>query len=340
VARYTANKLGISEQNIITGSELNQISDQALVNRVKQIEIFSEVEPNQKERIILALRKGENVVGYIGDGINDVTAMHAADVSISVESAVDAAKEVANIVLLEKDLLVLADGVKAGRKTFANTLKYVFMCTSANFGNMFSMAGASLFLPFLPLLPKQVLMTNLLTDMPEMAIASDSVDEAWVKKPVRWDIHFIRRFMMIFGLISSIFDYMTFGVLLWIGASQDLFRTTWFVESVVSASSIVLVIRTFKPFYRSRPSNALLFSVLGIIAFTLLLPIMPFAKTLGFTPLSKSLYIIIFLIVGLYIVSVEGAKKYFLHSKPYPPKLEVKKRFKKALFPRRPWLWP
>ena len=193
--------------------------------------------------------------------------LHAADVSISVESAADVAKEAADIVLLEKDLSVLVQGVKSGRMTFANTLKYVFMATSANFGNMFSMAGASLFLPFLPLLPKQILLTNLMTDFPEMAIATDSVDSEMVEQPRRWDIKFIRKFMLAFGLLSSVFDYLTFGCLLWVlHATVDQFRTGWFMESVVSASLIVLVIRSRRPFFKSKPGKYLLLATLLIVA--------------------------------------------------------------------------
>src|SRR6266852_6940621 len=192
------------------------MSDEALAHQVNQVDMFAEVEPNQKERVLLALRKSGNVVGYMGDGINDASALHAADVGISVESAVDVAKEAADIVLLEKDLGVLVQGVREGRTTFANTLKYVFMATSANFGNMFSMAGVSLLLPFLPLLPKQILLTNLLTDFPEMTIATDNVDNEMVDYPRRWDIKAIRKFMMTFGVVSSVFDFVTFGVLLFI----------------------------------------------------------------------------------------------------------------------------
>ncbi len=196
VAANLSQQIGLTNTQILTGPELGQMSDAALLKRVVEVDLLAEVEPNQKERIILALRKAGNVVGYMGDGINDASALHAADVSISVESAADVAKEAADIVLLEKDLSVLVQGVKAGRMTFANTLKYVFMATSANFGNMFSMAGASLFLPFLPLLPKQILLTNLMTDFPEMAIATDSVDSEMVEQPRRWDIKFIRKFML------------------------------------------------------------------------------------------------------------------------------------------------
>lgn len=312
VAMHVAKLLGISEKKVLTGSQLHQMSDRALFHQVGQKSIFAEIEPNQKERIILALRKAGNVVGFLGDGINDVTALHAADVSISVDSAADAAKEVANIVLMEKDLSVLKEGVKAGRMTFANTLKYVFMASSANFGNMFSMAGASLFLSFLPLLPKQVLLTNLMTDFPEMTIATDRVDQEMVQKPLRWNIDFIRKFMLIFGLISSLFDYATFGVLLLLNASVEEFRTAWFIESVVSATLIVLVIRTFKPFFTSVPSKYLLITVIGVVISTIFLPFMPFAHQFGFTILQSKFYLFIAIIVVLYVLCVELAKKKFL----------------------------
>src|SRR6266699_1473224 len=214
VAAHISQQVGIANVRILTGSEMHQMSSAALLGKVNDVDVFAEVEPNQKESILIALKKDGNVVGYIGDGINDASALHAADVGISVNSGGDVAKEAADIVLLEKDLSVLVQGAREGRKTFANTLKYVFMATSANFGNMFSMAGASLFLPFLPLLPKQVLLTNLMTDFPEMTIATDSVDSEMVDYPRRWDIRVIRKFMMTFGLVSSLFDYVTFGALL------------------------------------------------------------------------------------------------------------------------------
>lgn len=312
VARHVAKLVGIAESEVMTGSQLALLSDQALPFQVNNKAIFAEIEPNQKERIILALRKAGHVVGYLGDGINDVTALHAADVGISVESGADVAKEAADIVLLKKDLSVLQEGIVAGRVTFANTLKYVFMATSANFGNMFSMAGASLFLSFLPLLPKQVLLTNLMTDFPEMTIATDNVDPVMVDRPWRWDIVFIRKFMLVFGLISSIFDYATFGTLLLLNASVEEFRTGWFLESVVSATMIVLVVRTFKPFYQSRPSKYLLYTVLLVILFVLVLPFTPLAAYLGFTVIPKKMYLFIGLIVGLYVLFVELAKKFFL----------------------------
>lgn len=312
IALHVAKLLGISEKRVLTGSQLHKMSDQALFHQVCQKAIFAEIEPNQKERIILALRKAGNVVGFLGDGINDVTALHAADVSITVDSAADAAKEVANIVLMEKDLSVLKEGVKAGRTTFANTLKYVFMASSANFGNMFSMAGASLFLSFLPLLPKQVLLTNLMTDFPEMTIATDKVDQEMIQSPLRWNTDFIRKFMLVFGFISSFFDYAIFGVLLLLNATIDEFRTAWFIESIVSATLIVLVIRTFKPFFASVPSKSLLITVIGVVIATIFLPFMPFAHLLGFTILQSKYYLFIAIIVVLYVLCVEIAKKIFL----------------------------
>jgi len=279
VAANLSHQLGLSDTRIITGPDLHRMSDGALIKHVVDADIFAEIEPNQKERIIVALRKAGNVVGYMGDGINDASALHAADVGISVESAVDVAKEAADIVLLEKDLSVLVQGVREGRATFANTLKYVFMATSANFGNMFSMAGASLFLSFLPLLPKQVLLTNLMTDLPEMTIATDSVDKAMVAYPRRWDIKAISKFMITFGMVSSIFDYLTFGVLLLIlHSTPNQFRTAWFTESVVSASLIVLVIRSRKPFYRSKPSKYLSITTLLVVIATLVLPSTPLGQ--------------------------------------------------------------
>ena len=248
----------------------------------------------------------------MGDGINDASALHAADVGISVDSAVDVAKEAADIVLLEKDLGVLVQGVREGRTTFANTLKYVFMATSANFGNMFSMAGASLFLPFLPLLPKQILLTNLLTDFPEMTIATDRVDREMVENPRRWDIKAIRKFMMTFGMVSSVFDYLTFGVLLLIlHATPDQFRTGWFLESVISASLIVLVIRSRKPFFKSRPAKYLFAATLLVVVVTLILPFTPLGRLFGFGRLPISFLLILAIIIALYLIAAEITKTVF-----------------------------
>ncbi len=312
VAANVGQQVGLAPAPLLTGPELHLMSLDALREQVNKVDLFAEVEPNQKERILLALRQAGNVVGYLGDGINDGSALHAADVGISVDSAVDVAKEAADIVLLEHDLGVLTQGVRAGRVTFANTLKYVFMATSANFGNMFSMAGASLFLPFLPLLPKQILLTNLLTDFPETTIATDSVDEELVQKPRRWDINFIRNFMVVFGLVSSIFDYITFGTLLWLlHATKDQFRTGWFVESVISATLIVLVIRTRRPFFQSRPGNHLLAATLLVVVVTLLLPLTPLAGLLGFAVPPISFLVVLVAILVLYVATAEIAKRMF-----------------------------
>jgi Mg2+-importing ATPase len=312
VAANVSQQMGLSNTQILTGRDLSQLSDAALLKQVSDTNIFAEIEPNQKERIILALRKAGNVVGYMGDGINDASALHAADVGISVDSAVDVAKDAADIVLLEKDLGVLVQGVREGRETFANTLKYVFMATSANFGNMFSMAGVSLFLPFLPLLPKQILLTNLLTDFPEMTIATDNVDNEMVDYPRRWNIKVIRQFMITFGMVSSVFDFLTFGALLLVlHVTQVQFRTGWFVESVVSASLIVLVIRSRKPFYKSRPGKYLLGATLSIVVVTLILPFTPLAGVFGFSPLPIVFLLPIGFIVLLYIIAAEMVKKVF-----------------------------
>ncbi len=312
VAATVSKQAGLTNPQIVTGGDLRSMSLEALTQRAPSVDVFAEVEPNQKERIILALKKAGHAVGYMGDGINDASALHAADVGISVANAVDVAKEAADIVLLEKDLAVLAAGVREGRITFANTIKYVFMATSANFGNMFSMAGASLFLSFLPLLPKQVLLTNLMTDFPEMTIATDSVDPEAVARPRRWDIKFIRRFMVVFGLVSSVCDYLTFGVLLWLmHASTAQFRTGWFLESVVTASLIVLVIRTRKRFYLSRPSTPLLLATLAIVALVLVLPYTPLAHLFGFVPLPAVFLLVLGGIMVFYVATAETAKAIF-----------------------------
>jgi len=312
VAASISKKMGLKDNKIITGAELRRMSDGALLRRVGTIDVFAEIEPNQKERIIIAMRKAGNVVGYMGDGINDASALHAADVGISVDTAADVAKDAADIVLLEKDLGVLIEGVREGRTTFANTLKYVFMATSANFGNMFSMAGVSLFLPFLPLLPKQILLTNLMTDFPEMTIATDRVDDQMIEGPRRWDIKAIRKFMVVFGLLSSVFDYMTFGLLLLVLKVNEVqFRTGWFLESVISASLIVLIIRSRKPFFRSRPGKYLLIATLSIAIITMIFPFTPFGGLFGFTSLKLSTYLLLLLIVALYVVFAEITKTIF-----------------------------
>jgi P-type Mg2+ transporter len=315
VASHVAKRAGLPVGEVLTGSSLRVMSNEALVSRVSRVQVFAEMEPSQKERVILALKQAGHVVGYMGDGINDASALHAADVGISVANAVDVAKKAAEIILLEKDLTILERGVREGRRTFANTMKYIFMSTSANFGNMFSMAGASSLLPFLPLLPKQILLMNLLTDLPEMAIATDRVDAEMADSPRRWDVGFIRRFMVLFGIISSFFDFLTFGFLWkYLGATPDQFRTGWFLESVISASMIVLVVRTRRRFFESRPSRSLLISTVLVAGLTLLLPYTPFASVLGFVALPAGFIVVLVVIVTLYVLAAEVAKGAFYRS--------------------------
>jgi len=312
VAATLAQELGLRSDAVMTGAELRRTGDEALMRQVGNTDIFAETEPNQKERIIQALKHAGNVVGFMGDGINDASALHAADVGISVDTAADVAKETADIVLLEKNLDVLLQGVKVGRATFANTLKYVFMATSANFGNMFSMAGASLFLKYLPLLPQQVLLTNLMTDIPEMTIATDSVDPELVDVPRRWNVAFIRRFMIVFGLLSALFDFATFGVLLvLLNATTDQFRAGWFVESVVSACLTVLVIRSRRPFFRSKPGSYLILATMVISMIAVALPFTPVGKAFGFHPFPVVFLAYLLAIVVLYMLMAEVIKRRF-----------------------------
>ncbi|MBK8939236.1 MAG: magnesium-translocating P-type ATPase [Polyangiaceae bacterium] len=312
VTVHVARAVGIEVKRPLTGQELDELGDEALWARVVTTNVFSEVDPNQKERIILALKKRGHVVGYMGDGINDAPALHAADVSVSVEGAVDVAKEASDFVLLKQDLHVLRRGVLEGRTTFANTLKYVLTTESANLGNMFSMAICSAFLPFLPLLAGQILLNNLLSDLPAVAIASDSVDKELIERPRRWDMRFIRRFMIEFGLLSSVFDLATFGALLWVfKASEGEFRTAWFVESLLTELVIALVVRTRRPFYKSRPGKTLLWITGAVAAIDLALPWLPGASLLGFTPLPLPLLFSILGITAAYVVAAELLKSRF-----------------------------
>jgi len=312
VAKSLALTIGVLNPQILTGSAMQKMSNAALMHQGPLTDIFAEVEPNQKERIIVLLKKAGNVVGFMGDGINDAPALHTADVGISVDTAVDVAKEAADIVLLGRGLDVLIDGIIEGRKTFTNTMKYIFMATSANFGNMFSMAGASLFLSFLPLLPKQILLTNLLTDFPEMAIATDRVDTINIQSPQRWNLDFIKRFMITFGLLSSMFDYLTFGVLLYIfHANEQVFQTGWFMESVLSAILIVLVVRTRLPFFKSLPGKYLSLATLGVLLLVLFFPLTPFMSWFGFTTLPLIYYGWALLIIIVYLACAEMAKRWF-----------------------------
>ena len=312
VARHVAQAVNLPVAGIITGRELNDMGDGALMHQAERTTVFAEVDPNQKERIILALQKTGHVVGYMGDGINDALALHTADVGISVNTAVDVAKDAADFVLLKKDLGILREGIDEGRMTFANTLKYILTTISANFGNMFSMAAASIFLPFLPLLASQILLNNFLSDIPATAIAGDRVDKEWVAKPRRWDTVFIRDYMVLFGLVSSLFDFLTFGLLLWLfQASPEEFRTGWFLESLLTELVIALVVRTRRPFYRSRPGNLLLGSTVIVIAIALVLPYLPFSSIFGFVPLPAPLLLGMIGLTLAYVVAVELAKKTF-----------------------------
>ena len=312
-ARGVCRRLGMQVGGVLTGAQLAGMNDDALAKAMDATTIFARVTPDQKARIIAAQRKLGKDVGFLGDGVNDAEALHGADVGISVDSAVDVAKDAADIVLLEKDLGILADGVVEGRRIFSNTIKYVLMATSSNFGNMFSAAGASLFLSFLPMLPSQILLNNLLYDTSEMAIPTDNVDEELLERPSQWDMAFIRRFMMFFGPISSLFDFMTFGVMLWVfHAGADLFHTGWFVESLSTQSLVVFLIRTRRvPFFRSRPSNALLATTLGVVAVGASLPYTPFAHFLGFVPLPPLFFGILVAMVLTYLGLIELGKVLF-----------------------------
>jgi Mg2+-importing ATPase len=309
VASHLAESVGLRADRMLSGSELNALGDEALWHMAEQTDLFVEVDPNQKERIILALKKTGHVVGYLGDGINDAPALHAADVGISVDQAVDVAKEAADFVLLEHDLDALRQGIEEGRITFANTLKYIAITTSANFGNMLSMAAASLFLPFLPLLAKQILLNNFLSDFPAMSIAGDNVDPEMVERPRRWDIRSVRNFMVVFGLVSSVFDFVTFGVLLYaFNASVELFRTGWFIESLLTELVIALVVRTSRPLYRSKPAPLLLLSTVSVMILALALPYLPFAQYFGFVHLPVDVLGALLAITLLYAVASEIAK--------------------------------
>jgi Mg2+-importing ATPase len=312
VAASISHRVGIESPVIVTGSDLRTLSEEAVRQRVHEADVFAEVEPNQKEQIILALKQAGHVVGYLGDGINDASALHAADVGISVATAVDVAREAAQVVLLKQDLGVLVQGVREGRRTFANTLKYVFFAIAANFGYMFSLAVASLFLRFEPLLASQILLVNLLADFPAMALATDSVDPEQIQRPRRWDIRFVTRFMLSFGLTSSCFDFLTFGVMYWLyGSNAGIFHTGWFVESTLTGLMIMLVIRTQRPFFLSNPGKLLSFACAVIAVVTLLLPYSPFAQALQFVTPPPLLLPVTVAITLLYGVGMELVKRLF-----------------------------
>jgi len=318
VAQHVATLVGLRANRVLTGAELDNIHDEALWRAAEQTDLFAEVDPNQKERIILSLKKMGHVVGFMGDGVNDAPAMHAADTSLSVEGAVDVAREAADFVLLEKNLDVIRGGIEEGRRTFANTLKYILTTTSANLGNMVSMAAASLFLPFLPLTAGQILLNNFLSDIPAIGIANDGVDPELVDHPRRWDIRFIGRFMVEFGFLSSAFDVLTFFTLITLfHADVRTFRTAWFIESLLTELVIALVVRTRRRFYQSRPGTVLLWSTIGLAAMTYVVPFLPHADVLGFVPLSPQLLAVVSAITCLYVIATEIGKAWFYRTAPH-----------------------
>lgn len=309
VARSVAAAVGLRADRVLTGRQLDELHDEALWRAAEDTDLFAEVDPNQKERIILSLKKMGHVVGFLGDGVNDAPAMHAADTSLSVVEAVDVAREAADFVLLERHLDVIRRGIEAGRRTFANTLKYVLTTISANLGNMLSMAAASLFLPFLPLLAGQILLNNLLSDVPAVGLADDRVDPELVDRPRRWDMRLVARFMLGFGMLSSVFDFLTFGTLLAVfAAGPGLFRTGWFVESLLSELAVALVVRTRRRCYRSRPGALLLWSSVAVAAVALAIPYLPHARSFGFEPLPAPLLAALVAITALYAGSAELLK--------------------------------
>jgi Mg2+-importing ATPase len=307
--------VGLSSGHVLTGTDLDELHDEALWHAAERTDLFVEVDPNQKERIILSLKKMGHVVGFLGDGVNDAPAMHAADTSLSVEQAVDVAREAADFVLLEQHLDVIRRGIEEGRKTFANTLKYVLTTTSANLGNMVSMAVASLFLPFLPLLAGQILLNNFLSDIPAIGIADDSIDPELVERPRRWDMRFIGRFMIEFGVLSSAFDVLTFAVLLGpFHATPELFRTGWFIESLLTELVVALVVRTRRPFFRSQPGRMLLVSTMVLIPVTFAIPYVPHIGVLGFVAVPVSLLATLAAVTVLYVLATELMKSWFYRS--------------------------
>jgi Mg2+-importing ATPase len=318
VAVKVCRDLGLSRGGALTGSDLDALDDTQLAAAIATTTVFARVSPEQKARIVRLQRKAGGDVAFLGDGVNDALALHAADVGISVDSATDVAKDAADVILLEKDLGVLADGVAEGRRIFANTIKYVLMGTSSNFGNMFSAAGASVFLSFLPMLPGQILLNNLLYDSSQLAIPTDSVDEEQLRRPSHWDIGFIRRFMVFFGPISSLFDFATFAVMLQVfdsGPAQ--FRTGWFVESLATQTLVIFAIRTRRtPFWRSRPSAAISWSAALVVGIGVLLAVAPTSSTLGFRPLPLTFFVVLAGMVGAYLLLIELGKRLFYRIPP------------------------
>ncbi len=320
VAIKTCGDLGLAGTTVMSGPELDALPAGRLDAAIAATNVFARVSPEQKALIVRTQRKCGRGVAFLGDGVNDALALHAADVGISVDSGTDVAKDAADVILLEKDLDVLADGVTEGRRTFSNTIKYVLMGTSSNFGNMFSAAGASLFLPFLPMLPSQILLNNLLYDTSQLAIPTDNVDEEQLLRPSHWDLGFVRRFMMVFGPLSSLFDFATFAVMLWVFQSGPAqFRTGWFVESLATQTLVVFAIRTRTvPFFRSRPSLPLTLAALAVVTVGALLPASPLAGAVGFQPLPGAFFAALATLVATYLGLIEFGKHWFYRSSPQP----------------------
>jgi P-type Mg2+ transporter len=309
VARHVFDQIGVPVTGVLTGSDLDRLSQEALLANLPQLNLFCRLAPQQKLRVLMALKRAGYVVGYMGDGINDAPALHAADVGISVDGAADVARDAADMILLEHDLSVVHRAVMHGRATVRNVAKYILMGASSNFGNMVSMAGAALFLPFLPMLPTQVLLNNLLYDTSQVAIPFDDVDPQDTERPVRWDTRLIERFMLVFGPLSSVFDFLTFYVLIGLfHAGEALFHTGWFIESLATQVLVVFAIRTRRPFFRSRPHRLLIGSAAAILTVGVLLPFSPFAPWLGFVTPPGPFFVYLILAIVAYLVFVEGAK--------------------------------
>jgi Mg2+-importing ATPase len=312
VTQHIFTQLGIAVTGVLSGTEIQQLDDQALAARVDGVNLFCRVAPAQKNRVILALKRRGHVVGYLGDGINDAPSLHSADVGISVDGAVDVAKAAADMILLEQDLGVLHAGVLEGRRTFGNIMKYIMMGTSSNFGNMFSMAGAALFLPFLPMLPVQILLNNLLYDVSELPIPLDRVDKEYLSHPRHWDMNHIRNFMLIIGPVSSIFDFLTFYIMLTIfHAGETLFHTGWFIESMATQVLVIFIIRTRRNPFKSRPNPWLIACSLSVVAVAVLLPFTPFGVHLGFVAPPAFFFLILAAMLLVYLLAVEGMKQWF-----------------------------
>jgi Mg2+-importing ATPase len=313
VAEKVLGDIGLRSGGTLTGPDLDALDDDALQKAASTATIFARVSPEQKARLVGILRKAGRSVAFLGDGVNDALALHQSDIGISVETATDVAKDAADVLLLDKDLGVLANGVTEGRRIFANTIKYVLMGTSSNFGNMFSASVASVVLSFLPMLPGQILLNNLLYDAGQLAIPGDKVDKEQLQAPSHWNLGYIRRFMLLFGPISSVFDFGTFALMLLIfHASQTEFRSGWFIESIATQTLIIFAIRTRRvPFLKSRPSLGLLIASLTVVAIGVWLPVSPLSGVLGFTPLPVPFFLALIAIVGLYLVLVELAKTWF-----------------------------